>query len=87
MPTANPAQAILDTLPAGVRPAQGAGLPEGVQPGHRYSYRCGGRMGTVYAQPDGAMTLKPGGVAADWITRNAHAASWAHATADCAGCA
>lgn len=85
-PTLNPAQAILATIPAGIAPAKGTGLLPGIEAGHRYSYRCGSRMGIVYAQADGSWTLKPAGVTADWITRNAAGADFVHAPLECKGC-
>ncbi len=67
--------------------ASGPGsLPEGVLAGHRHAYRCGSRAGVAYAQPDGSWTMKPGGVVADWITRNAAHATFVHAPYECAGC-
>jgi hypothetical protein len=82
----SPAQAILDTIPAGVAAERGTGLLPGIEAGHRYSYRCGSRMGVAYAQADGSWTLKPGGITADWLTRNAAAADFVHAVYECAGC-
>jgi len=84
--TLNPAEAILATIPAGIAPTQGTGILPGILPGHRYSYRCGSRMGQAYAQPDGSWSLKPGGVTADWITRNAASADFVHAPYECKGC-
>jgi len=84
--TPTPAQAILDTIPQGARPTAGAGILPGIEAGHRYSYRCGSRMGQAYAQPDGSWSLKPGGVTAEWITRNAAAADFVHAPYECKGC-
>lgn len=69
-----------------------------LQPGHRYSYRGGARMGTVYAQADGTLTKGPGAkgqqangarvdaVVVDWPTRNREGLTFAHAPASCRGC-
>jgi hypothetical protein len=66
--------------------------------GHRYSYRGGARMGSVYAQADGTLTKGPGprgqaangarydSVVVDWATRNRDALVFAHAPACCRGC-
>jgi hypothetical protein len=44
-------------------------------------------MGAVYAQPDGTLSLKHGGITVDWATRNRARLVFTHVTADCHGCA
>lgn len=87
-PTLNPVEAILATIPAEAHPRQGpARLPATLEPGHRYGYRGGSRMGVVHVSPAGRLTSKPnGGLPATWAEVNADRLAWTHATVDCPGC-
>jgi hypothetical protein len=69
-----------------------------LEPGHRYGYQGGCRMGSVYAQGGGQFTQGPGarrqdargamvdGVRVDWVERNAAGLTFVHHVAACRGC-
>jgi hypothetical protein len=84
----NPAQLILDTIPAEARgPEAAASLPDQLQAGHCYSYGGHGRMGTCWLSPAGRLTAKPngGGLPHSWAEQHAHSLVWRHAALPC-GC-
>jgi hypothetical protein len=85
----NPAEKILAQAPTGARgpSAIPAELPEGVEPGHCYTYGGHGRMGTCWVADDGTLSAKPrgGGLPHDWAARHAASLRWTHATLPC-GC-
>lgn len=64
-------------------------LPKGVEPGHRYSYVAGARMGMAYANADGSWSVRPnkGGLPVSWLHQAAQRPTFTHAPLDCAGCA